>query len=49
MAKTLTDEEIKARLDEEIRGAVGYASTELSDQRKKAQEAYYKAKQEGDA
>jgi hypothetical protein len=37
----LSEDEIKARLDEEIRGAVGYASSELSDQRKSAQEAYY--------
>jgi hypothetical protein len=41
MAKTLTNEEIVARLDEEIRGAVGYASSELSDQRKTALEYYY--------
>ena len=39
--KTLSEDEIKARLDEEIRGAVGYASSELSEQRKNAQEAYY--------
>jgi hypothetical protein len=39
--KPLTDDEIKARLDEEIRGAVGYASSELSDQRKTALEYYY--------
>ena len=38
---TLSEDEIKARLDEEIRGAVGYASSELSEQRKTALEYYY--------
>lgn len=41
MAKTLTNSEITARLDEEIRGAAGYASSELSEQRKTALEYYY--------
>jgi hypothetical protein len=41
MALTLTNEEIVTRLDEEIRGAAGYASSELSDQRKTALEYYY--------
>jgi hypothetical protein len=40
MAK-LTDPEIRAFLDEEIRGAVGYNSSELSNQRKTALEYYY--------
>lgn len=39
--KTLSEDEIKARLDEEIRGAVGYASSELSSQRATALEYYY--------
>ena len=43
MPKTLSEDDIKARLDEEIRGAVGYASSELSDQRKTALEYYYGA------
>ena len=38
---TLSDEEIKARLDEEIRGAVGYASSEITSQRATALEYYY--------
>ena len=37
----LSTDEIRARLDEEIRGAVGYATSELSDQRKTALEYYY--------
>lgn len=37
----LTETEIVATLDEEIRSAVGYSSSELSDQRKTALEAYY--------
>jgi hypothetical protein len=39
--KKLSDAEIRALLDEEIRGAVGYASSELSEQRKTALEYYY--------
>lgn len=37
----LTDTEIRAVLDEEIRGAVGYSSSELSNQRRTALEYYY--------
>lgn len=37
----MTDEELNALLDEEIRGSVGYSSSELSNQRKKAQEYFY--------
>ena len=37
----LADEDIKSILDEEIRGAVGYASSELSEQRKTALQYYY--------
>ena len=40
MAK-LTDTELRALLDEEIRGAVGYNSSELSNQRKAALDAYH--------
>lgn len=40
MAK-LTDQEIRARLDDEIRQAVGYDSSELSSKRQKALEYYY--------
>jgi hypothetical protein len=40
MAK-LSETEIRAVLDEEIRGAVGYNSSELSNQRKTALEYYY--------
>ena len=40
MAK-LTDDEIRARLDAEIRQSVGYNSGELSKQREKALEYYY--------
>jgi hypothetical protein len=39
--KPLSTEEIQARLHEEIRGAVSYASSELSSQRAKATEYYY--------
>jgi hypothetical protein len=37
----MTETEIRAALDEEIRGAVGYTSSELSNQRKTALEYYY--------
>jgi hypothetical protein len=37
----LSDTELRAMLDEEIRGAVGYHSSELSTQRKTALEYYY--------
>jgi hypothetical protein len=37
----MTETEIRAALDEEIRGAVGYTSSELSTQRKTALEYYY--------
>src|SRR3990167_9064125 len=37
----LSDSEIRAALDEEIRGAVGYTSSALSNQRKLALEYYY--------
>ena len=37
----LSETEIVATLDEEIRGAVGYSSSELSHQRKSALEHYY--------
>lgn len=37
----MTDEELKAALDEEIHNAVGYNSSELSEQRKKALEYFY--------
>jgi len=40
MAK-LTDTELRALLDEEIRGAVGYNSSELSNQRKLALDYYH--------
>lgn len=39
--KKLTDSELRALLDDEIRGAVGYASSELSQQRQTALEYYY--------
>jgi hypothetical protein len=41
MAQKLTDQEIRALLDEEIRGAAGYSSSELSSQRRTALEYYY--------
>ena len=37
----LTEQELAGQLDEEIRQASGYASSELSDQRKEALEYYY--------
>lgn len=37
----MTETEIRAAIDEEIRGAVGYTSSELSNQRKTALEYYY--------
>lgn len=37
----LTEDELRAALDNEIRGAVGYASSELSSQRQTALEYYY--------
>jgi hypothetical protein len=37
----MTDEEVKSLLDEEIRSAIGYDSSELSNQRKTALEYYY--------
>ena len=40
-AKKLTDDEVISLLDEEIRAAVGYSSSELSAQRKTALEYYY--------
>ena len=39
--KPLTDQDLTGLLDQEIRGAVGYASSELSEQRKTALEYYY--------
>lgn len=39
--KTLSDEELVTLLESEISGAVGYLSTELSNQRKTALEYYY--------
>jgi hypothetical protein len=41
MAKKLTDSEIRALLEAEIRGAAGYSSSELSDQRRQAIDAYH--------
>jgi hypothetical protein len=37
----MTETEVRAALEEEIRGAVGYTSSELSNQRKTALEYYY--------
>ena len=37
----MTDEELRSLLDDEIRGAIGYDSSELSNQRKTALEYYY--------
>lgn len=37
----MTDEELRALLDNEIRGAIGYDSSELANQRKTALEYYY--------
>jgi hypothetical protein len=39
--KELSEEEIRTLLDEEIRSAVGYSTSELTSQRKNSLEAYY--------
>jgi hypothetical protein len=41
MAEKMTEEELKTRIDEELRASLGYFSDELSKQREMAMEYYY--------
>jgi len=41
MAEQMTEEELKTRIDEELRASLGYFSDELSKQREMAMEYYY--------